>query len=245
MVNSYYFSSTKVFYMRRFYLLFGLFFLTTLGYSQDDESSFVSALRIHLKNYNKQTNKIYEQNELEKGQVLFDSLVQNYLVGTTFQDYTLKSFEKRKLKLSSFNKPLFILTFASWCIPTKGQIPALNKLAQKYSKDVKFVILFWDKKHQVKQLANKFNHNITICYAHETYKNDANVVAHLKHSLGFPTSYFLDQNLKVINIKRVTPQPEWSKNYVKAYTMNYNVFREGLGCLLIDKNIKNEQLSTN
>lgn len=231
--------------MRSFHILIALFLLSNLGYSQDEESTFVSALRAHLKNYNKQTNKIYEKNEFEKGQILFDSLVKNHLVGTTFQDYTLKSFEKRKLKLSNFKKPLFILTFASWCIPTKGQIPALNKLAQKYSKDVKFVVLFWDKKHQVKQLSNKFNHNITVCYAHESYKNDAYIVAHLKHSLGFPTSYFLDQDLKVINIKRVTPQPEWSKNYVKAYTMNYNTFREGLGCLLINKNIKNEQLSTN
>ena len=121
----------------------------------------------------------------------------------------------------------------------------MNKLAQKYSKDVKFVILFWDKKHNVKKIARKFNHNITICYAHETYKNDANVVANLKHTLGFPTSYFLDQDLKVVNIKRGGAQPDNKSTYVKAYTMNYNAFREGLGSLLIEKNITNEQLTTN
>lgn len=233
--------------MRNYHSVIIYFLLITSScFSQDlVESTFVQALKKNIKMYNKQTNVLFEQNEIEKGQALFDSLVSNHLIGTTFEDYTLKSFEKKNLKLSSFKKPVFILTYASWCIPTKGQVPALNKLAQKYSKDVKFVVLLWDKKHHIKKLANKFNHNITVCYAHETYKNDANVVAHLKHTLGFPTSYFLDENLKVVNIKRVTPQPEFTNNYVKAYTMNYNVFREGLGCLLIDKNIKDEQLSTN
>lgn len=231
--------------MRKFYLLFTLFAFCFFGYGQESGLSFAGAIKLHLKKYNAQSDLAFENKDWQKGQVLFDSLVSNYLIGTTFEDYTLKSFEKRKIKLSSFKKPVFILTYASWCIPSKGEIPALNKLAQKYSKDVKFVILFWDKKHNVKKISRKFNHNITICYAHETYKNDANVVANLKHTLGFPTSYFLDQDLKVVNIKRGGAQPDNKSTYVKAYTMNYNAFREGLGSLLIEKNITDEQLTTN
>ncbi|TGD56738.1 TlpA family protein disulfide reductase [Flavobacterium humi] len=231
--------------MRKIYLLSTFFAFCFFGYGQEDGSSFAGAIKLHLKKYNAQSDLAFENKDWEKGQVLFDSLVSNYLIGTTFEDYTLKSFEKRKIKLSSFKKPVFILTYASWCIPSKGEVPALNKLAQKYSKDVKFVILFWDKKHNVKKIARKFNHNITICYAHETYKNDANIVANLKHTLGFPTSYFLDQDLKVVNIKRGGAQPDNKSTYVKAYTMNYNAFREGLGSLLIEKNITDEQLTTN
>ena len=67
----------------------------------------------------------------------------------------------------------------------------------------------------------------------------------MKHTLGFPTSYFLDENLKVVNIKRGGAQPNNKNTYVKAYTMNYNNFRDGLGSLLIEKNISKEQLSTN
>ena len=97
----------------------------------------------------------------------------------------------------------------------------------------------------MKKIAKKFNHNIQVSYAHETYKNDATIVANMKHSLGFPTSYFLDENLKVVNIKRGGAQPPNKTAYVKAYTMNYNTFREGLGSLLIEKNISKEQLTTN
>jgi thiol-disulfide isomerase/thioredoxin len=214
--------------------------------SEDQQDiTFSDALKKHLRKYNVKCNVAYANNDAERGQVLFDSLVTNHLKGTSFEDYTFKGLEKDKVKLSSFKKPLFILTYATWCVPTTGEIPALNKLAQKYVNDVQFVILFWDKKRDVKKIAKKFNHNIAVCYAHESYKNDAVIVANLKHCLGFPTSYFLDQNLKVVNIKRGGAQPELNTTYVKAYTMNYNAFREGLGSILVDKNISDEKLSTN
>lgn len=226
-------------------LIYITLLFTALGFSQNTEDSFPNAIKKHIKEYNKQSDLAFKENETAKGQILFDSLVSNYLIGTQFEDYTLKSFEKKKTKLSKFKKPVFILTYASWCVPSKGEFQALNKLAQKFSKDVKFVILFWDKKHSIKKIANKFNHNITVCYAHETYKNDALIVSHLKHTLGFPTSYFLDENLKVVNIKRGGAQPDRKSSFVQAYTMNYNTFRDGLGSLLIGKNIKDEQLTTN
>lgn len=231
--------------MKNFALLIVSLFFIFSGNCQENKKSFTSVIKNNIKKYNIESNRAFENKDSQKGQILFDSLVSNHLIGTYFEDYTLKRFEKRKVKLSSFKKPLFILTYASWCIPSKGEIPALNKLAQKYAKDVQFVILFWDKKYNVKKIARKFNHNISICYANESYKNDANIVAHLKHTLGFPTSYFLDQNLKVVDIKRGGAQPDKKSTYVKAYTMNYNAFREGLSSLLIDKDISKEQLTTN
>ncbi|MFM9987725.1 TlpA family protein disulfide reductase [Flavobacterium sp.] len=231
--------------MKILYITMLSFILNFTANCQENKNSFNYVVKANIKKYNLESNLAFENKDSEKGQILFDSLVSNHLIGTTFEDYTLKGFDKKKIKLSSFKKPLFILTYASWCIPSKGEIPALNKLAQKYAKDVQFVMLFWDKKHSVKKIARKFSHNITVCYANESYKNDANIVANLKHTLGFPTSYFLDQNLKVVNIKRGGAQPDKKSTYVKAYTMNYNAFREGLGSLLIDKNITKEQLTTN
>jgi len=231
--------------MRKLYKLLELLLFIFSCHSQEFRTSYVVAIKNNIKKYSIQSDLAYANKDPQKAQVLFDSLVANHLVGTTFEDYKLKSFEKRKIRLSKFNKPLFILTYASWCVPSKGEIPALNKLAQKYGKDVKFVILFWDKKYNVKKIARKFHSNITVCYAHESYKNDASIVANLKHTLGFPTSYFLDQNLKVINIKRGGTQPDAKSSYIKAYTMNYNNFRDGLGSLLIEKNIAKEQLTAN
>lgn len=231
--------------MKKLYSILLIFTFFSFGFCQDEDVNFNDALKVHLKKHNIKSDIAYENKNMQEGEVLFDSLVQNHLIGTKFEDYAFKSINDKKQKLSSFKKPIFILTYASWCIPSEGEIPALNKLAQKYASEVKFIILFWDKKSDVSKIAKKFNHNIQVSYAHETYKNDATIVANMKHSLGFPTSYFLDENLKVVNIKRGGAQPPNKTAYVKAYTMNYNIFREGLGSLLIEKNISKEQLTTN
>ena len=229
--------------MRQIYTFITTILFVLAAQSQQAGQSFPDALRMHLGKYNLKINNAYEKKDTELTQVLFDSLTNHYLKGTRFEDYTFKTFERRKLQLSSIKKPVFILTYASWCVPSKGEFQALNKLALKYSKEVKFVILFWDKRKNLKGIANKFNHNIAVCYANESYDNDAPIVAHLKHSLGFPTSYFLDENLNVVSIKRGGAHPEPKSSYVNAMTLNYNTFKEGLSSLLLEKGMQNGQLS--
>ncbi|WP_136668708.1 TlpA disulfide reductase family protein [Flavobacterium sp. H122] len=231
--------------MRKLYTLL-LFMFYFFGLAQDQKDSpafFPDALRLHLGKYNTEANKAYEENNIEKAQVLFDSLINNHIKGTKFEDYTLKTVERKKIKLSSFQKPVFLLTYASWCIPSKGEFQALSKLAQKYSKEVKFVILFWDKRGNIKDIAKKFNHNITVCYAYDSYKEDTHIIAHLKHSFGLPTSYFLDQDLKIVNLKRGGAHPQQNSSYVNAFTMNYNTYHEGLSSILLDKALKQDHIS--
>lgn len=220
-------------------------FLFYVSLHAQNQASFNKAIKQHIKKYNVESEIAHLNKNNEKAQLLFDSLVNNHLVGTQFEDFTLKEYGKKKITLSKYKKPIFILTYASWCIPSKGEIPALNKLAQKYANEVKIVVLFWDRKQKIKEIVKKFNYHIDVCYAHETYKNDENLISNVKHTLGFPTSYFLDENLKVVSIKRGGAQPPKNSTYTKAYTMNYNVYREGLSCLLLEKNISKERLTTN
>ncbi|RKS18475.1 thiol-disulfide isomerase/thioredoxin [Flavobacterium endophyticum] len=206
---------------------------------------FSDAIKINFKKYSSESNLAYKNKDFKRGKFLFDSLVKGQLVGTKFDNYSFKKIQGGKLNLESSKKPIFLLTYASWCVPSKGEIPALNKLAQKYSNDVKFVVLFWDKKHNVKKVAKKFNSHITVCFAHETYKNDAPAISSIKHTLGFPTCFYLDEHLKIVDIKRGGGNSSPSVAYMKAYTQNYNAFRDGLSTILINKNISKERLATN
>ena len=221
-------------------LLFPLFL-----FSQEHDLFFSDAIKINFKKYSSESNLAYKNKDFKRGKFLFDSLVKGQLVGTKFDNYSFKKIQGGKLNLEASKKPIFLLTYASWCVPSKGEIPALNKLAQKYSNDVKFVVLFWDKKHNVKKVAKKFNSHITVCFAHETYKNDASAISSIKHTLGFPTCFYLDEDLKIVDIKRGGENSSPSVAYMKAYTQNYNTFRDGLSTILISKNISKERLATN
>lgn len=206
-----------------------------MAMGQEKTILFSEAVKTNIKKYNKQTDKVYENGDIEKGQALFDSLVQNHLVGSRFDDYSFKCVNSRKVKLSKIKKPVFIITYSSWCLINRGEISALNKLSRNYKDQVQFIVVFWDLKSNMKPIARQFNNKIKVCYANESYRNDASAVANLKHTLGFPTSYFLNSELEVIDIKRggiAIPPRTPSK---KAMEMNYAVFNDRLARFLEKK----------
>lgn len=230
--------------MKQLYLILASLLFTLSLYSQSDSTYFSGAIKINFKKYKKESELAYRKSNFERGKFLFDSLVDHRLAGTTFDDFTLKQANGGKLVLGKTDKPIILITYASWCVFSTGEVAALNKLAKKYGKDVKFVVLFWDRKQNISKIARKFSSNITVCYAHEQYRNDAPLVAAIKHTLGFPTTFFLDEELKVIDIRRcglkLCPKKTAAE---KAYAMNYNSFLDGLSVLLLDRNLKKEMLA--
>jgi thiol-disulfide isomerase/thioredoxin len=230
--------------MKKALLIVVIFLFPLLLFSQGDSIYFSNAIKIDLKKYKKDTALAYRKGDTERGKFLFDSLVDHRLTGTKFDDFTFKKAGGSKVKLSKYKKPIILITYASWCVTAKGEIPAINKLAKKYGKDVKFVVLFWDRKQNMKKIARKFNHNITVCYAHESYKNDEIIVAALKHTLGFPTSYYLDENLKVIDIRRCgIKQCPKKTPYERAYALNYNSYLDGLSTVLLNRELSKEMIA--
>lgn len=214
-----------------------LAFSFSISAQDNEEKTFPVAVKQNIKKYNTACNSAYEKGDIEKAQFLFDTLVSNQLVGTRFEDYTFRKARGGKLKLSSIKKPILIQTYTSWCVLNKGEIPALNKLAKKYSKDLKIVIVFWDKKQSMKAIANQFNSYIEVCYANENHNTDGEVVAVLKYAIGYLSSYYLDQNLKVISIKKGAPPQIPKKTQIKeAIKINFDTYNEGLVNLLIKSN---------
>lgn len=212
-------------------------------FSQDKVVYFSDAIKTNIKKYNSESDRAFQNGDIQAGQALFDSLVQHKLVGSKFDDYSFKSVNSRKVKLSKIKKPVFIITYSSWCVIGKGEIPALNKLARKYDKEVQFIVVFWDTKSDMRKISRKFNNAIKVCYANESYKNDARIVSTLKHTLGFPTSYYLNSNLEVVDIKRGGIQLPPRTSGKKAFEMNYRLFNERLDIFLDKQHAMNSQLA--
>ncbi len=231
--------------MKNTLLFMTIIFISGYAFAQEPEKTFTVAVKQNIKKYNALSNRAYEKGDVEHGQFLFDTLVNNQLVGTKFEDYTLKKISGGKLKLSTIKKPILLQTYSSWCVLNKGEIPALNKLARKYYKDLKIVVVFWDRKQAAKSLASQFNSNIEVCYANENYKKDESVVATLKYAIGFLTSYYLDENLKVVSIKKGAPAQTPKKTPIKeAIKVNYDIYNESLSDLLLKSDSRKETLAT-
>lgn len=225
--------------MKTVFLILMLFFNLTQLSGQVDNPLFTDAVKKNFRYFKAQSNQAYHYGDFERGRFLFDSLVQNQLIGSKFNDFTLKKVYNKKLKFSKIKKPIFLVTYAAWCVPTKGEIPALNKLAKEYEKDFEFIVIIWGKKKEAAKFAKKFSNKIEVCYAHKNYRNDNEIVQGLKETLGFPTTYLIDEQLQVIDIKRGNRTIPFQTPLKKALEENYVMFSEKLK-ILKDSSLKIE-----
>lgn len=208
------------------------------------DSLFSEALSANFKKYRYESKKAFDAQDFERGQFLFDSLVGNVLRSKYLDDFKAKKLNGAIISINDyFDKPVFLITYATWCVTNEGEIPSINALAKKYHDKVDFVVLYWDHKNAVRKAAKQFTKDITVLYIDETENSFSDEVVNLKHTFGFPTTFYMDSSNRIMDIKRSTAEINYNDSYLKAYTENYNFFADGLSSLLINGEIVKEHLA--
>lgn len=218
--------------MLRLLLLFNIFFVVT-SYGQEDQVFFSEAISTHLPKYKERADKAYRLQNIERAEFLFDSLVNNCLKGSRLDDFKVRDLKDRPVRLNEFQKPVYMMTNAAWVVSNKGEIPALNKLAAKYHEQVDFVVLFWDSRETVKELAKKYSPNIKVLYVDELQNNSSYVVRSMKHSLGLPTTFLLDKDKNILDIRRKVSHA-YGIEFEKSFNLNFDSFSKAISVLLME-----------
>lgn len=217
------------------FLFFSLFAVHAYSQAEENENKlFSESLAIHLPKYNKLANLAYRIKDYDEAERLFDSLVNHCLTDSYFDNFKFKKVNNKEVSIDEFKKPIYLITFVSWCISGKGEIPALNEIAKRYQDDVDFVVLFWDKRKKVKELSKDFNKHINLVYVNEMENNGAFVVRQLKHSLGLPVSFFIDKNRKLLSINRSVSH-SLDENFEESFTLAYEHFESHLSTHIKNK----------
>lgn len=205
----------------------------TFGQQEEDKIFFSEALSLHLPKYETKAKKAFYYRNYEEGEQLFDSLVEFGLSGSYMDNFKFNKTNGKRISLYDFKKPVYFITYASWCIQSKGEVPAINKLANKYHDKIDFVILFWDNKKTTKKMSKKYNENIHVLYVDEQENQDAFVINQLKHSLGLPTTFLIDKNKKIQAIRRGVTH-SYGKSLEDSYDLNYNSIYNGIANHLLE-----------
>ncbi|MDR6300770.1 TlpA family protein disulfide reductase [Mesonia maritima] len=217
--------------MKKFspFFLFALFPL--LISAQQDTLYFSEAVSLYIPKHNKEINEAYRYRDSERAKFLFDSLVNNCLKGTYIDNFNITCLRRNNDCLNDYKKPIYLLTYASWCVPGKGEIPALNELAEKYKEEIDFVVLYWDSKAEVKKVAKEYTRSIHLVYVDELQNKDAYIVRNMKHSLGFPTTFYIGSNKQIIDISRIEMLP-YTEKFERSYNLNYKNVSQGISEIL-------------
>tara|TARA_B100000795_G_scaffold263942_1_gene243764 strand:+ start:768 stop:1472 length:705 start_codon:yes stop_codon:yes gene_type:complete len=213
-------------------LLFLVIILSFSVQSQDLERTPLLSKTIgnSIKEYRKNSQEAHAKGDFDLANSLFESLINNVVNGSTLDNFNMRKVSGRTLEFYDFKKPVFLMTYASWCTPGIGEIPALNEIASKYYKDIEFVILYWDTKKNIKKIARKYSAKIKVVYVDESAYANNNIIKTLKHTLGFPTSLFIDVDKKIVAVERGT-QHHYKEKYITSFNLNYSFFLKGVSLL--------------
>ena len=100
----------------------------------------------------------------------------------------------------NFEKPIYLKTISTWCEPNDSEAAAFNDVADEFNDLIDFVVLYWDPKHKMDQVSQKYNRNVTVIYVDETDNYSSAIVTSLKHSLGLPTVLLMDEERTIIEM---------------------------------------------
>ncbi|WP_281987416.1 TlpA family protein disulfide reductase [Aquimarina aggregata] len=224
--------------MKKLLILGILFSFSSNLFAQPEvKIPFSTAISAHIVKYNQKIDDAYKDKDLERAGFLFDSLVRNHLNGTYMDNFSLNTLKGDPILLRDYEKPMFLITYAAWCVPGIGEIPALNDLADKFHDQLDFVVLFWDTKENLKSKEKEYTQNIQLVYVNEKTNQDSNIINKLKHALGFPMMYFMDQDKKVLDIRKIETHHS-SETLTNSYNIHFNSLSKGVSLLIADLDAK-------
>ena len=214
-------------------LLLTLFLLTSLPLlSQKTEADplFSQAIGKNIRKYRVESRRAYRKRDEERAQFLFDSLVNNVVNGTFLDNFKVRKFSGRKTNLHKFEKPVYLITYASWCVPNVGEIPAFNDVAEKNFNEIDFVVLFWGSKRKIRKFKRQYSKRVHILFVDEKENRNDFAIRIMKHSVGFPTSFFISSDKKILDVRR-NHLDEYDKEYAASYNANYQSYMSGVSLL--------------
>ncbi len=235
----YYISYRNLFIMKKLLVFITLSFCFINSYAQIDRKiPFSVAISAHIVKYNLKIDAAYKDKDIERASFLFDSLVKNHLSGTYMDNFNVYPLKGDPISLEEdYEKPLFLITYASWCVPGIGEIPALNDLADRFHDQIDFVVLFWDNKEKLKEKSREYSQNIQLVHIDEKTNQDSHIINKLKHALGFPMMYFMDSDKKILDIRKIAAHHS-SETLNNSYTIHFNSLSKGVSLLVTDLDIK-------
>ncbi|CAM1333575.1 TlpA family protein disulfide reductase [Tenacibaculum aestuariivivum] len=139
---------------------------------------------------------------------ILDDIVYNCIKDKYISNYDFTSIKGEKISTSNIKTPIVLLTAATWCAPCWGEIPALNKMVEKYDGKVKFIMLFWDFEKGVKRMEKKLDKRIFIVASTEREENKSSInIAGFIHKLDYPSAYLITKKKRILDFKRGALSP--------------------------------------
>lgn len=133
-----------------------------------------------------------------------DELINKCIKNSHLLNYDFTTDKNEVISTKKINKPIVLIAAATWSAPCFGQVPALNKMVEKYHDKVQFVMIFWDKVDKLGRMQERLDDRIILVPAGDKDKVEkGNLdISGFVHKLDYPTAYLIDKSKKFVDVKR-------------------------------------------
>ena len=212
-------------------ILFLLVFAVTFSQENVPKPLFSDVIGQNIKKYKNQAKYAYRKKQFNRAQFLFDSLVDHVIKDSYMNNFKVRKVTGRNTEMYQFDKPVYLITSAFWVATSSGEIPALNTIADQYHQEVDIVVLFWGPKEAIVKLKKHYSKNISLLYVDELENTNDFTIKSMKHSLGFPTTFIMDESKKILDVRR-NMNHRYEKDYTTSFNEHYQTFMNGLSLIL-------------
>lgn len=159
---------------------------------------------MHYSDFQRKSTLDFDKNDYDFSNKHFRSLVDSKLKGSTFDNFKVSSFNRKIDFIHQLQEPMYLMSYSSWCVPSNGELEALEAIIEEHADWVDFVLILWDNKKNALKFSRQFHHKTRVLYVDELYNSETKKIEILKHKLGVPVSFTIAKNKTVINIRKNT-----------------------------------------
>lgn len=143
-----------------------------------------------------------------------EDVINNCLKGSYLLNYDFKTITGELISTEKQKKPIVIIAASTRFAPCWGQLPALNKIVEKYNDKFTFIMIFKDDEKGIQRMAEKLDKRIKLIPPTKELENKAHTESYgFVHRLDYPTVYLLGKNKQFLNIKRGAEVPSKEMNW--------------------------------
>jgi thiol-disulfide isomerase/thioredoxin len=186
--------------MNRILILLTFIFVNQVSYSQSRSEKIRFADKEPLiVRYRLLSKKAWDNNN-EKLAYTYDDSIANCITHSYIDNYKFETMDNRIYDVGKTKKPIFLTVSATWCLPCRAEIPALNKIVDEYANRVDFLVLFWDEKKELDSLSKQYNPKIYLIPSKTKSVDSEHTIdiAGFRNITGYPTMFFVSENKQIM-----------------------------------------------
>lgn len=186
--------------MKRVTALTVFILCSLIGFSQNkSELRKFSDTERHIIRYRDLSQQAWDMND-QKLALSYSDSTEFIIVGSYVDGHTFKTMGNKIVSLNNLEKPVLLITSATWCAPCVAEIPALNRVAAEFSDRISFVVLFHDEKDEkLAKFVKQYGRSISVVPTEN--RTDATTtlsISGFRHITGYPTNYSISTDKKIV-----------------------------------------------